>query len=174
MSFPLRFLILIASFTSLVGCAHQPLQQNEWVTFTANQAPTQTLAEAMENNGYPARLRNNEQIEVEYANRTFIMEPRIQSGRLSRIVVSQIYPIKAEYQDNPDIFITLSTLNTKLNCAKYIVLPSNTAAEVQSSITFIDERVSMREIELFMAWMQNRVRQASSLVPEDTLRMFEF
>lgn len=174
MSFPLRFFALMFIVIGLIGCAHQPPQSNDWIVFSANQPPTHSLRLALENQGYVARQRNSEQIEVEYGQGTFIMEPRIQAGRLSRIVVSQIYPIKAEYQDNPDIFITLSTLNTKLNCAKYIVLPGNTAAEVQSSMTFIDERIRLREVELFMAWMQNRVRQASSLVPEDTLRMFEF
>jgi hypothetical protein len=174
MSFPLRFFALMFILAGLAGCAHTPQQSSAWIEFNANQPAAQTLRLALENHGYITRQRNYDQIEVEYGQGIFIMEPRIQAGRLSRIVVSQIYPIKAEYQDNPEIFITLSTLNTKLNCAKYIVLPGNQAAEVQSSMTFIDERISLREVELFMAWMQNRIKQASTLVPEDTLRMFEF
>lgn len=170
----MRLLLIVFVALTLTACANQPNRQDVTIQFNANQAPTETLARALENQGYVTKIRNERQIDVFYGERVFIMEPRITKGALSRIIVSKVYPIKAEHQNNPEIFVTLSKLNTHLTCAKYMMQPGNKAAEVQSSITFIDESVSVREVELFMAWMQNRVRHASSLVPKDTLRMFEF
>jgi hypothetical protein len=170
----MRLLMSLVLMFTLSGCASLQGKGDTWITFKAEDNAAETLAKALEGQGFITELLNDSQVEVIYDQSRYIMEPRIQTGRLSRIVVSQVYPIKAEHQNNPEIFITLSRLNTHLNCAKYIVQPGNKAAEVQSSMTFIDERLSVREVEYFMAWMQNRIRQASTLVPDDTLRMFEF
>lgn len=170
----MRFIVSLFALLMLSGCALTQTGSNSWIKFNDQTPAHQVLAEALENQGYITNILNERQIEVLYGNGRYIMEPRIRPGGLSRIVVSQVYPIKAEHRNNPEIFVTLSHLNSHLNCAKYIVQPGNKAAEVQSSITFIDDRLSLREIELFMGWMQQRIRQASSLVPQDTLRMFEF
>lgn len=170
----MRFIVSLFALLLLSGCALTQTTSNNWIKFNDQTPAPHTLAEALEKQGYITNILNADQIEVLYDNGRYIMEPRIQLGGLSRIVVSQVYPIKPEYRNNPEIFVTLSQLNSHLNCAKYIVLPGNKAAEVQSSITFIDDRLNIREVELFMGWMQQRIRQASSLVPNDTLRMFEF
>lgn len=170
----MRFIVSLFALLMLSGCALTQTGSNSWIKFNEQTPPPQVLANALEKQGYITNVLNERQIEVLYGNGRYIMEPRVQLGGLSRVVVSQVYPIKPEYRNNPEIFVTLSHLNSRLNCAKYIVQPGNKAAEVQSSITFIDDRLSMREVELFMGWMQKRIRQASSLVPDDTLRMFEF
>lgn len=170
----MRLLMSLLLMFTLSGCASLQDKKASWIEFKPQQNAAETLANALQQQGYISEVISDDQVQVMYDQSRYIMEPRIQSGQLSRIVVSQVYPIKAEHQNNPEIFITLSRLNTHLNCAKYIVQPGNKAAEVQSSMTFIDERVNIREVEQFMAWMQNRIRQASSLVPDDTLRMFEF
>lgn len=170
----MRFIFSLLALFILSGCAVTQTGSNNWVKFSEQATAHETLAQALEKQGYMTNVLNERQIEVFYDNHRFIMEPRIRLGGLSRIVVSQVYPIKVEHRNNPDIFITLSHLNNHLNCAKYIVQPGNKAAEVQSSITFIDDRLNMHEVELFMGWMRQRIRQASSLVPDDTLRMFDF
>ncbi|MBE0492772.1 MAG: hypothetical protein IBX48_00365 [Thiomicrospira sp.] len=170
----MRFIVSLFALLMLSGCALTQTGSNSWITFNDQTPATKVLAQALENQGYITTVLNERQIEVLYDNGRYIMEPRIRLGGLSRVVVSQVYPIKTEHQTNPEIFVTLSHLNSHLSCAKYILQPGNKAAEVQSSITFIDDRLSMREVELFMGWMQQRIRQASSLVPQDTLRMFEF
>lgn len=170
----MRLLISLVLLAALSGCASLQNNHHHWIDFKPENNAAKTLANALENQGFITEVLNDRQIQVMYEHNRYIMEPRIQAGHLSRIIVSQVYAIKPEHQNNPEIFITLSQLNSHLNCAKYIVQPGNKAAEVQSSMTFIDERISLREVEYFMAWMQNRIRQASSLVPDDTLRMFEF
>jgi len=158
----------------LTGCASQPTQPQTLVQFSEPDKSVAQLAQALEKEGYITKPLNAHQLEVFYGQHAFIMEPRIRPGQLSRIIVSQVYPIKPQHIDNPEIFVALSHLNTHLTCAKYIMQPGNRAAEVQSSITFIDEQVNMREVRLFMAWMLGRVQNASSLLPPDTLQMFEF
>ncbi|WP_044410170.1 hypothetical protein [Thiomicrospira microaerophila] len=158
----------------LTGCASQPTQPQTLLQFSEPDKSVAQLSQALENEGYITKPLNAHQLEVYYGQHAFIMEPRIRPGQLSRIIVSQVYPIKPQHIDNPEIFVALSHLNTHLTCAKYIMQPGNRAAEVQSSITFIDEQVNMREVSLFMAWMLGRVQNASSLLPADTLQMFEF
>lgn len=170
----MRFIVSLFALLMLSGCALTQTASNSWIKFEDQTPDPHVLADALEEQGYITHILNDRQVEVLYGNGRYIMEPRIQLGGLSRVVVSQVYPIKPEHRNNPEIFVTLSHLNSHLNCAKYVVQPGNKAAEVQSSITFIDDRLSMREVELFMGWMQQRIRQASSLVPDDTLRMFEF
>ncbi|WFE67755.1 hypothetical protein P8S54_05820 [Thiomicrospira sp. R3] len=168
---------VFASFILLVlltSCASQPTKNQSFIQFSAQDKALAELAQALENEGYITKPINKHQLEVFYGQHAFIMEPRIRPGHLSRIIVSQVYPIKPQYINNPELFVTLSNLNTHLTCAKYIMQPGNKAAEVQSSITFIDEQVNMREVSLFMAWMLGRVQSASSLLPSGTLDMFEF
>lgn len=174
-----RSLMALSLAALLSGCAHtlspdSSAKDQNWVQFSDSEAATITLANALEQSGYAISIINDQQIQVHYNRNSFTMEPRINPQGLSRIVVSQIYNIKPEHQDNPEIFIALSQLNTRLNCAKYLMLPGNEAAEVQSTMTFIHDRIEIEEIELFMAWMQSRIRQAGTLLPRDIIDMFEF
>lgn len=168
---------VFASFILLVllsGCASQQTKPETTLQFTTAENAVAELAQALENEGYITKPLNTHQLEVFYGQHAFIMEPRIRPTQLSRIVVSQVYAIKPQYIGDPDIFLALSHLNTNLTCAKYIMQPGNQAAEVQSSITFVDQQVAMREVTLFMSWMVGRVQNASALLSPDTLHMFEF
>ena len=170
----MRFILSLGLLVLLTGCQHQPTKQGESIQFSDMQTATQRLADGLEAQGFVTKPINERQIEVFYGRHAFIMEPRIRPGGLSRVIVSQIYPVKPAYYNNPEVFVTLAHLNTHLSCAKYIMQPGNKVAEVQSSITFTDERLTLREVELFMAWMQGRIRDASSLLSNETLQMFEF
>jgi hypothetical protein len=168
---------VFASFILMVlltGCASQQTKPDATLQFSSPDHAVAELAQALENEGYITKPINAHQLEVFYGQHAFIMEPRIRPDQLSRIIVSQVYAIKPQHIDNPEIFLALSHLNSNLTCAKYIMQPGNKAAEVQSSITFIDQQVNMREVSLFMAWMLGRVQNASSLLSPDTLQMFEF
>ncbi|UQB42530.1 hypothetical protein JX580_01035 [Thiomicrospira microaerophila] len=164
-------LILLAL---LSACASKPTKNTGAIQFHSQEQAIATLAQALEDEGFITKPLNSQQLEVFYGNHAYIMEPRIRPNQLSRIIVSQVYPVKPQHINNPELFVTLSRLNNHLTCAKYLMQPGNKAAEVQSSITFIDEKLDIREVTLFMNWMQTSVQNASSLVPPGTLDMFEF
>ena len=171
MRFKLILTIMLAF--SLFGCASMDKNSTVWIEFEKSIPPIITLDQNLQKAGYVSRRIGENQLQIEYGNATFTMEPKIRDGGLSRIIVSQIYKVKPESRHNPELFVTLSKLNSQLSCAKYIMLPGNNAAEIQSSVTFIDQKLQLRELEQFLAWLQTRIREASTLVPESTLNMFE-
>jgi hypothetical protein len=162
----------------LVGCQTNPTKESDGGSIVNMQKmsdmdATDTLIKALVKEGYSVTQTDAAQFIIAYEDQKYIMEPKINQGGMSRIVVTRLFGIKKEYRDSPELFIMFVSLNRELNFAKFSMLPQNRGGQIQASITFIDEQIDTREIRLFMEWMNSSISQIKEMVPPEALHMLE-
>ncbi|MBD3822048.1 MAG: hypothetical protein IE914_07315 [Thiotrichales bacterium] len=138
-----------------------------------NKQATDIIVKTLLDEGYEAKKVNDTQFIVFYDQQTFIMEPKMVQGGLSRIVVNRVVRIKPEYRHSPELQAMTTVLNRKLNFAKFSLIDHNKAGQVQASITFINETVSTEEIRQFMLWLDDSLASVRSMVAPEVLQMID-
>lgn len=170
--------ILISLVTLLsYGCSSTPTQPSKGHEVDLhnknNTEATDALVKSLKDEGYEVKQVSSNQFVVFYDGHTFIMEPKMIQGGLSRIVVSRVIGIKPKYQHSEELAAMTSVLNRKLNFAKFSLIDHNKAGQVQASITFINETLNTEEIRQFMLWLNASLAQVREMVAPEVLKMVE-
>lgn len=175
-----KHLLTIFGFSlivSLTGCSTTPSApaKGDWVVMhnQSNQQATETLVSALRKEGYEVKQVSPAQFIVFFDHQTFIMEPKINQGSLSRIVVSRVVGIKPKFRHSVELQDMTTTLNQNLNFAKFSLMDDNKAGQVQASITFIDERIDIEEIKQFMLWLDDSLGKVREMISPEILNMIE-
>lgn len=173
----IRLSLALLTLVFLTGCdtlPHRISTDNVIdLQYQNNSEATETLVTTLQNNGFTAQEISPTQLLVRYNGHDFLMEPKIIEDGLSRIIVSRLFEIKEEYQHSPELFVLVIALNRHLNFAKFSMLPENKAGQVQTAITFVDEKVQLLEIQKFLEWMDDSLNQIKQMVPPEALHMIK-
>ncbi|WP_024851887.1 hypothetical protein [Hydrogenovibrio kuenenii] len=169
-------LIALAT-TVLFGCSSTPTESSGGKTIVlhnkTNLQATNILVTELRDEGYEVKQVNPTQFIVFYDNHTFIMEPKMIQGGLSRIVVSRVVGIKPKFRHSHELVAMTTVLNKKLNFAKFSLIDQNKAGQVQTSITFINETVNTEEIKQFMLWLDDSLAKVREMIAPEVLHMIE-
>ncbi|MDG4812604.1 hypothetical protein P8629_06240 [Hydrogenovibrio sp. 3SP14C1] len=172
-----RLSLALLTLVFLTGCDTLPHRISTDNTidlqYQNNSEATETLVTTLQNNGFTAKAISPTQLLVRYNDHDFLMEPKVIEDGLSRIIVSRLFEIKEEYQHSPELFVLVIALNRHLNFAKFSMLPENRAGQVQTAITFVDEKVQLLEIQKFLEWMDDSLNQIKQMVPPEAVQMIK-
>ncbi|BBN60426.1 hypothetical protein [Hydrogenovibrio marinus] len=170
-------ILTIIILSSLSACSSTPSTPSEGKMIVLhekdNKQATDIIVKTMLDEGYETKKVNDTQFIVFYDQQTFIMEPKMIQGGLSRIVVNRVVKIKPKYRHSPELQAMTTVLNRKLNFAKFSLIDHNKAGQIQASITFINETVSTEEIRQFMLWLDDSLASVRSMVAPEVLQMID-
>jgi hypothetical protein len=169
--------VIALIFFVITGCATQykgtemEVPQNRGVFVVKkihsedNEEATTALSYFLKDNSFRASRYGQTTLLVEYDGGKFILNPKMQEGDLSRIVVTKYYGVKTEYQGTTELLALALVLNNKFNIGQFSLSEDGDALILQGNITFVDS-IDVIEIRKFLDYFNVLLSYGYDSIPE--------
>ncbi|MEI6859908.1 MAG: hypothetical protein V5788_09035 [Shewanella sp.] len=130
-----------------------------------NEEATKTLFEALIHKNYLATIVSPNRIALQFDDSQFLLQPSINPNGIDRIIMNRFYAVHPKLRGSRELLTIISTLNHKLNFAKFILRDNGAVIQVQGAATFVNT-IELEEIRRFMLWTDEGLRQVGHSLPK--------
>ncbi|MBY5994112.1 hypothetical protein [Ferrimonas balearica] len=163
-----RIFVLLLSLGLLGGCASLGEQGTVLdLTGNTNDQATDALVTALSGEKYTVKRASAHSLMVEYDNGHFMMQPKMNTEGLDRIVITKYYVLHPDLAQTPELLLIIGQLNQGMDFAKFVLINEGTAVEVRGAATFVD-RISLQELTAFMDWTNAGLNALRQQFPQAT------